>query len=298
MNHYEILEVSQNASPEVIKAAYKSLMQRYHPDRNPGNEGAAAHSVAVAQAYDVLSDPLRRATYDRELRSQSETVDLVSARARNVLARASLDDTESATRWWVWLPLGILAVALLWFILSPSEKKPSTDAGASELGALLNAYQSDASQGKAVDRMIPEAARTIPAFMKDVSVNVDAPVQPGSAPLSAAKYVLSIQTIGVVAGDFDPDKFMSFMETNKEYISQKLTEKLADAKYDMLIKHNGDVYLKQFILRSLGEITGTNQPEGSSISAADGHSHYGAVDILLPDSFSVIAQQPDPAAVP
>ena len=63
--HYDILEVSPHASPEVIKAAYRSLMQRYHPDRT-----SVADSVRRAQeindAYAVLSDPAKRRAYDAQ----------------------------------------------------------------------------------------------------------------------------------------------------------------------------------------------------------------------------------------
>lgn len=66
-NYYDILEVSRSASPEVIRAAYRSLMQRYHPDKNPGNGQAAARAVLVVQAYETLSDAARRAVYDATL---------------------------------------------------------------------------------------------------------------------------------------------------------------------------------------------------------------------------------------
>ena len=54
MNYYEILEVSRNASKEVVKAAYKSLMQRYHPDKNPGDTAIAERAAMVVQAYEVI----------------------------------------------------------------------------------------------------------------------------------------------------------------------------------------------------------------------------------------------------
>ena len=66
-SHYDILEVSHTASPEVIRAAYRSLMQRYHPDKNPGDKQAAERAVLVAQAYETLSDAERRAAYDQSL---------------------------------------------------------------------------------------------------------------------------------------------------------------------------------------------------------------------------------------
>ena len=80
MNYYEILEVSPAASPEVIRAAYKSLMQRYHPDRNPDDASAAVRATRVVQAYEVLSDAERRAAYDRELQADRVALEVALLR--------------------------------------------------------------------------------------------------------------------------------------------------------------------------------------------------------------------------
>jgi curved DNA-binding protein CbpA len=61
---YEILQVQQGASQEVIRAAYRALAQRYHPD-NAGPTGEA-RMVEINMAYEVLGDPERRAEYDRD----------------------------------------------------------------------------------------------------------------------------------------------------------------------------------------------------------------------------------------
>jgi curved DNA-binding protein CbpA len=63
---YEILEVSPKARPAVIRAAYRCLVQEYHPDKNPDNAAAAAHMSLINHAYTVLADPLLRARYDKK----------------------------------------------------------------------------------------------------------------------------------------------------------------------------------------------------------------------------------------
>ena len=63
-NLYEVLGVEQGASPEEIKAAYRRAAMKHHPDRNQGDDEAHAAFQAVQQAYDVLSDPEKRAEYD------------------------------------------------------------------------------------------------------------------------------------------------------------------------------------------------------------------------------------------
>jgi hypothetical protein len=62
--HYDNLKVSRGAPPEVIRAAYKALSQKYHPDKNPGDEKAARIMAIVNTAYNCLSDPVRRKEHD------------------------------------------------------------------------------------------------------------------------------------------------------------------------------------------------------------------------------------------
>jgi curved DNA-binding protein CbpA len=64
---YAILGVGRNATEAEIRAAYLELVARYHPDKHTGNplEGLAAEKMAgINRAYEVLSDPERRAAYD------------------------------------------------------------------------------------------------------------------------------------------------------------------------------------------------------------------------------------------
>jgi hypothetical protein len=64
-DYYEVLQVSRNAHPLIIAKAYRLLVTFYHPD-NP-DTGDRDRFLTVAEAYDVLSDPVRRAMYDRRM---------------------------------------------------------------------------------------------------------------------------------------------------------------------------------------------------------------------------------------
>jgi curved DNA-binding protein CbpA len=62
--HYDNLKVARDAPPEVIRAAYKSLSQKYHPDRNGGSASANRIIQIINASYDVLSDPAKRREHD------------------------------------------------------------------------------------------------------------------------------------------------------------------------------------------------------------------------------------------
>jgi len=62
---YEVLGVARDATAEQIKAAYRKAALENHPDRNPGDHAAEERFKAAAEAYAVLSDPAKRARYDR-----------------------------------------------------------------------------------------------------------------------------------------------------------------------------------------------------------------------------------------
>lgn len=64
-DHYTVLGVARNASAEQIQRAHRKLAKRYHPDLNPGKPQAAERFKAITAAYALLSDPDKRARYDR-----------------------------------------------------------------------------------------------------------------------------------------------------------------------------------------------------------------------------------------
>jgi TonB family protein len=69
-SHYESLNVTSDAPTEVIRAAYRSLSQKYHPDKNIGNHDAEQMMMRLNAAYSVLSDSDQRNLYDLQLLSE------------------------------------------------------------------------------------------------------------------------------------------------------------------------------------------------------------------------------------
>ncbi|MES2208342.1 MAG: J domain-containing protein [Pseudomonadota bacterium] len=70
--HYDNLKVARDAPLEVIRAAYKSLAQRYHPDRNPDDKESERIMQLINSSYDILSNPERRKDHDAWIQEQEE----------------------------------------------------------------------------------------------------------------------------------------------------------------------------------------------------------------------------------
>jgi DnaJ-domain-containing protein 1 len=69
IDYYEVLEISPNASDEILKKAYYRLVQKYHPDRfhSSNKEYATRRNRLLQEAYHILSDPMQRRRYDIRL---------------------------------------------------------------------------------------------------------------------------------------------------------------------------------------------------------------------------------------
>lgn len=104
MDLYAELGVTRQAEPEVIRAAFRALVRRYHPDRQFGANALTADKMArINHAYDVLGQADRRRAYDAScLRSQSPRLTPVlhftTASARNISARPFLTTYDQRGR--------------------------------------------------------------------------------------------------------------------------------------------------------------------------------------------------------
>ena len=71
-NYYDILQINQNASPEIIEKAYKTLAKKYHPDLQEEVNKKEAEEILkeINEAYEVLSNPEKKALYDQNLKNE------------------------------------------------------------------------------------------------------------------------------------------------------------------------------------------------------------------------------------
>lgn len=110
---YDRLAVSRDAPPEVIRAAYRALSQRHHPDRNPGDAAAPQVMQAINDAYAVLSDAQRRRAYDASLSNSlahaaasiSGSTESVHRQSESARTRRHMPAPSRPRRWTVALSL-------------------------------------------------------------------------------------------------------------------------------------------------------------------------------------------------
>lgn len=72
-NYYDILQINQNASPEIIEKAYKTLVKKYHPDLQEESNKRKAEEILkeINEAYEILSNPDKKALYDQNLKNET-----------------------------------------------------------------------------------------------------------------------------------------------------------------------------------------------------------------------------------
>ena len=102
-NYYEILQVSPNAEPEVIAAAYKRLDQLYHPD-TAKKLNASAKMSDNNEAYEVLSNPNKRMEYQREFTSR-QTSGVTGVNVENSVTKSSESHNSNARSYYEQEPI-------------------------------------------------------------------------------------------------------------------------------------------------------------------------------------------------
>ena len=167
--HYDNLKVSRKAPQEVIRAAYKALSQKYHPDKNLHDEKAARIMAILNSAYGTLADPVRRREHDEWIAAEEWEIEwLESTRAEESAEQLRQDQWEPEPvgdapvyrptrdpRWWLTAGLFVLLGCAGGIVLMSQTSLAST------LAARL------AARGKPV---------TVPAAVKTPAAGTSAPV--------------------------------------------------------------------------------------------------------------------------
>ncbi|MBG6222220.1 MULTISPECIES: DnaJ domain-containing protein [unclassified Janthinobacterium] len=192
--HYDNLKVARLAPQEVIRAAYKALSQKYHPDKNPGDEKAARIMAILNSAYGTLSDPQRRREHDEWIAAEEweiewlESTQQEEGKSRDGRAkghpqpheqtwaqdvppskgkpRQGLQPVWRNWRWWLSLLVCLLLGWLgAWLVLDTSQPAPA---------ALASAWSGLARDGAKPHALtVTPAAGAAPASLKGETLAID-----------------------------------------------------------------------------------------------------------------------------
>lgn len=99
-NYYDWLEISRNASPEVVEKAYKTLVKKYHPDLQEGENKQQAEEMIkkINEAYSVLSDETKRKQYDETIKEDTiskEDYDRLQQELNNMRKQSTTNDNHN-----------------------------------------------------------------------------------------------------------------------------------------------------------------------------------------------------------
>ncbi|MEC5159003.1 MULTISPECIES: J domain-containing protein [unclassified Janthinobacterium] len=190
--HYDNLKVARMAPQEVIRAAYKALSQKYHPDKNPGDEKAARIMAILNSAYGTLADPQRRKEHDEWIAAEEWEINWLESTHQDEHRHDAAPPGEAAAapaplwRAWSWWLSLALCLALGWLgamlMLQRGEAAPwgasARGAGAAGPTPAAKAEPKDeAKDAAAVDRWAvgkpyaPEPAAPRPADIKIMAVS-------------------------------------------------------------------------------------------------------------------------------
>ena len=283
MSHYETLEVSRNASPEVIRAAYKSLIQRYHPDKNPGTAAAATRAQQVSVAYAVLSVPESRAAYDEMLleaeklsvnpktpppppagagnpQSPSRRAEPVAAQRKATVPEKKTEDTSSK---FVWIVFGVIGILLYWILAySDAQRNKREKQQAEQFAAQRQANiekgeteRQEREQQKEKEEQVKAldmSRRTLALFPRGITLNL---VVSGSLPPQLSGRSLVIPQISIIVGKIDSEPVMRNLQLNQEILRQAVFEEVSRIDERVLISLGAEAHVKDIIKTTINKIT-------------------------------------------
>lgn len=215
--HYDNLKVSRHAPQEVIRASYKALSQKYHPDKNPGDEKSARIMAVVNTAYNVLSDPVRRKEHDEWIAAEEWEVEwLESSNAKEGQPRKNGEQWDAQPppkprrkrlwrdpRWWLGMSGCFVAGAVV--AVLTIEQQPDIIPSALAWGGIAqpdpvktgrpDALGVDASSDDWARRIGPDGAKGPPPAVRALAVTQLA------VPARAPDCSTDLQTLASPSGD-------------------------------------------------------------------------------------------------
>lgn len=311
MDPYDILQVSPIADLAVIRAAYRSLIQRHHPDRNPGDDKAAQHAVRLTQAYELLADSRRRAAYDAQaLAHRSAQLDAAGPKAPALRltprSTATIYPKSTGASWLFWGTALLMALFFGWTVRHFVVADTTRDSPEKQLADIRLQFQSPKinevqrrallarKQGvleqhdsllKADSAMRSEdmAARSLALLLEPLTVSLKPP-----ANLNTADLQLSVPEITLVLGSFDTPKLNDHLLKHRARILQELMQKLSTQATEVALAPNAEDRLRRVVRDSVTASLDLHLNEEYPSTFFESPGRYGVVEVIFPRSFLVL----------
>ena len=311
MNPYEILQVSPVADAAVIRAAYRSLIQRYHPDRNPGDAKAAQHAALLTKAYEMLADPEQRAAYDAQLKAERASTltphePPSTATPKNRQRHTTSRSKSSAMPWVLGIAALLVTSLLVWTVLrytSGNLQRVSPDKQLAEIRVQIENPQTaeaerrtlvarkqslleqhaDLSKADSTMRIDDLAARSLALLTAPITVRLT-PARESTLPAVQ----LIIPEVTLVLGSFDAQKLQAHLLKHRERVVDELAQRLSDRAAGVVTSGEAPDRLKRMIVESVMTSLDIRLNEAYPSSYFESPGRYGVVDVLLPQSFSLL----------
>jgi DnaJ domain len=321
VNAYETLQVSRAADAQVIRAAYRSLIQRHHPDRHPGDGSKAELAARLTHAYELLTDPQRKAELDAtltadDLRSSSAAPGVRKSQASQGQTAQKQANKKpalpaaSAFALWPRVALLLFFVALAWAVGSYAAKRLSTQPPAQELAELrtqmesaktseaqrrvLFARKQELLQADAQlaalersQRVSDLAGRSVGLLQEPLLLSMGSGAGVGvGAPMPLVRLI--VPEITLVLGSFDAELVKSQISRHRLRMVSELERRLGSEPATLALTADAEERLKRVIRQSLAASLDLQTQESYPSTYFESPGRYGVVDVILPQSFRVL----------
>jgi hypothetical protein len=311
VNPYDILQVSPKADAQVIRAAYRSLMQRYHPDKNPLDAQAAQMSISINSAYELLCDPHRKAVLDAELASSvAEPRSTATAPAQKAprIQRGGKNVNGITKRYAVLMPIAALlaCVALVWGAVSGLRQDPSAASPATQLSGIrtqienpktteterrrlfalkqnLLEQHADLAAAERSERLDDLAARSLALLTEPLTVRLT-PLPSSELPSTQ----LLLPEITLVLGSFDAQKLQAHVAKHRARIVDDLRQQLALQSAVLPLGLDAEVRIKRVVRDAVMASLEIRAQETYPSTYFESPARHGVVDVIFPNGFAAL----------
>lgn len=306
-NYYDILEVTQAASSSVIRAAYRVLIQRYHPDKNVNSinqNDMREKFLLIREAYDVLSDETRRSEYDKLIsnyidntensgdKENSKDTDLTRTQPKTPV-NIRWDGSSSLGTVFIATSIFFICIFII-YINSETVNRDNIRIPTSSSTVLVSVpvaaphISEIPTEAQIIEQAQKEAAvkaaRTILLFVKDIKITMP-PSEGGYSFCNTmgevCNHFISIPEVSLVIYENEAESIINHINSNKNLIIGEIKRKLAEKKYTDFTSIDGEQMLSKFL-----KLTINTMIVGHTYGKYD--AAKGVEEVLFPKSFKVI----------